>query len=72
MPITSKAQQRFMFAHQHDQGQLGDVAQDFISKTPKSAYASLPPYMSNGQPSQTGNPQDQRAKVLANMMKIQQ
>ena len=72
MPIVSKAQQRFMFAHQDDQGQLGDAARDFINQTPKSAYAGLPPYVSGGQPSTTGNPRDQRARVLANMMKMQQ
>jgi hypothetical protein len=72
MPIVSKAQQGFMFAHQHDQGPLGGVAQDFIAKTPKNAYANLPPFVSSGQPNATGNPKDQRARVLANMMKIQQ
>ena len=72
MPIVSKAQQGFMFARQHDQGPTGDAARDFIAKTPKDAYAGLPSYVSGGQPSTTGNPKDQRARVLANMMKLQQ
>jgi hypothetical protein len=42
MPIESKAQQRFMFAHQGDSSRLGSVAREFIQKTPKGAYKKLP------------------------------
>lgn len=64
MPIVSKAQQGFMFAHQHDAGPLGVVARDFIEKTPKSAYQGLPekvtPAPSRGQA---------RAHILAKLAK---
>lgn len=42
MPITSKAQQRFMYAKQDEPGRIGEVAREFIAATPKSAYKSLP------------------------------
>lgn len=42
MPIVSKAQQRYMFAHQNDASQMGAVARDFIRKTPEGAYKRLP------------------------------
>jgi hypothetical protein len=42
MPIVSKAQQRYMFAHQNDRSQMGAVARDFIRKTPEGAYKRLP------------------------------
>jgi hypothetical protein len=64
MPIVSKAQQRFMFAHQHDQSKLGNAARDFIEKTPEKAYAGLPERVQGGKP-------DYRAQVLASMAKRQ-
>lgn len=63
MPIVSKAQQGFMFAHQHDAGPLGVVARDFIEKTPKNAYQGLPAKVAP-----TKRP-DMRAHVLANLAK---
>lgn len=45
MPITSKAQQRAMYAAAEGKGKTGipaDVAKEFIEATPKKAYASLP------------------------------
>jgi hypothetical protein len=61
MPVVSKAQQRFVFAHQHDPGKLGDFARDFIAKTPKDAYKGLPERVHEGTP-------DYRARVLSDMM----
>lgn len=42
MPIVSKAQQRFMYAHQSDSNRTGEVAREFIAATPKKAYKKLP------------------------------
>jgi hypothetical protein len=42
MPLVSKAQQRWAFAHQDDKTRTGDVAREFIAATPKGAYKKLP------------------------------
>lgn len=65
MPIVSKAQQRYMFAHQNDQSQMGAVARDFIRKTPEGAYKGLPDRTMP--PSRQARP-DYRAHVLNTIM----
>jgi hypothetical protein len=60
--IVSKAQQRFMFAHQNQPGETGVVAREFISKTPASSYKNLPERVAPPQH------HDFRASVLANIM----
>lgn len=45
MPITSKAQQRTMYAAASGKGKTDipkKVAKEFIEATPKKAYASMP------------------------------
>jgi hypothetical protein len=44
MPLVSKQQARFMYAHQDDPGRLGTVAKEFIQASPhgKGAYKGLP------------------------------
>ena len=43
MPIESKAQQRFMYAHQKDKGPTGKAARDFIAAGPAGgSFKSLP------------------------------
>lgn len=45
MPITSKAQQKAMYAAASGKGATGipkKVAKEFIESTPKKAYASMP------------------------------
>lgn len=39
MPFQSKAQARFMYAHQDDKDNLGAVAREFISASPKGKGA---------------------------------
>lgn len=34
MPPVSEAQRRYMGAHQHDKGKLGEVAREFIAADP--------------------------------------
>ena len=43
MPIESKAQQRFMYAHEKDKGSTGKAARDFIAAGPAGgSFKSLP------------------------------
>ena len=43
MPIESKAQQRFMYAHQKDKGSLGKAARDFVAAGAKGgSFKKLP------------------------------
>lgn len=43
MPIVSKDQQGFMFAHQNDSGPTGKAARDFIAAGPAGgSYSKLP------------------------------
>jgi hypothetical protein len=60
--IVSKAQQRYMFAHQNDQSQMGAVAREFIRKTPEGAYKGLPERVA------PATRPDFRAHVLNNIM----
>lgn len=42
MPIVSKAQNRYMRAHQDDPGRLGEVAREFVRETHGKSLKRLP------------------------------
>lgn len=42
MPVVSKAQARYFFAHQNDPGSLGKVAREFIAASQGVSLKKLP------------------------------
>lgn len=53
MPIVSKRQNRFFRAREHDKGELGKVAREFIKATPKAAFKNMPEAVKDGKPARS-------------------
>ena len=56
MPIVSKAQQGFVYAHKDDPGSTGKAARDFIAAGPKGgSFSKLPDKVAKTENRKAGN-----------------